>query len=813
VVRFLKGEQITFEGCFRMRDGLILFLFALLFLGGCSSDSSETIFGPDFSPSPQVSPVFPSPPPAFSPTPVPISSPSPVASPSPTPASGTVIVNFVLQRAVPNFVQTVRVRFVTSGGNVVLGPLTQNKAAQLTFSNVTTSAATIEIDYLVGTTIIGFFRGPLLWNGTAGPIIINDPDFVDVSTLQSLTLDPPQPRVPLGRMNIQFEANGRFSDGQVYDLTRSALWSSTNATAAIIGNTTGLLQTRGIGSTTVRAVVGNVTGTSNVTVTNATITRLQVQPSNANLTVLQATNLTAVATLSDSTTRDVTNLVQWRTGNRAVGEITEEGTLTAVAPGTTTAEATVGTLRGVCNVTVTGPNLTSLTISPLNFNMLRLAFQQMVATATFSDGSSRDVTTNVTWTSSVPSGAAINSATGLVRALFPGNATLRAHLGLAPDALTNVTVLDQFDPNPSPLPGPSPSPGASPTSPRRQDLPGGSNPSGLAPADLNGDGRVDLAVSAIGQPGDPGQVRVLFNGGNATFGPPTLYGTDLDPTFLAAGVMRTGARPDLVVAQTWTGELLSMRNNGSGVFTTNETTPDTGCDPLGVGIADFNRDGFNDVATALSSSFEVQILLGDAAGFLHYGPDPNFFTTDGFLYQVAIGDFDGRNGPDVATATSLLDNGVTVGLNDGNGAFSNTTKTSIPDGVATGIVTADFTGDGRLDLAVSDNDQNRVVILTGSGTGTFTISGSFPVGSCPNGIAVGDFNADGRPDIVTANAVSDNVSILLGTGGGNFTPGATLSVGRSPTQVATADFDGDGRSDLVTTNADEDTITIWTGVH
>jgi len=784
----------------------LILLLAVLLLGGCSSEE-ETVFGPSFSPSPQPSAALPSPPPAFSPTPVPGPSPSPQASPSPTPASGTVIVNFVLQRAVPNFVQTVRVRFVTAGGNVVLGPLTQNKTAQLTFNSVPTSSATLEIDYLIGTTIIGFFRGNLPWNGTAGPIIINDPDFVDVNTLTAITLDPPAPRVPLGRMNIQFEANGRFSDGQVYDLTRSALWSSSNTSAAIIGNTTGLLQTRGIGLTNVTAVVSNVTGRATVNVTNATITSLRVQPGTASVNVLQSTQLQAIATLSNNATRDVTDQCQWRTGNQGVAEITEEGTLTGVASGSTTAEASFGTLKGSSNVTVTGPNLTSLVISPLNFNMLRLNFQQMVATATFADGSSRDVTNNVTWTSSVPSGAAINSATGLIRALFPGVAVIRAHLGLAPDATTNVTVLDQFGPSTSPLPGPSPSPGTSPQPARRQDFPAGDNPSGLAAADLNGDGRPDLAVTAIGDdPGNNSTVGVYFNTGGS-LGPRTTYGAGMDAYVVTAGNMRTGQpRPDLVVSNAFDGDLLSMRNNGSGVFPANATTPGLGCDPYGLAIADYNRDGFNDVAVALASSFEVQIMLGDRDGDLSFG---DFFPAGIVPMELATGDFDNRNGPDLAVA-NLVGN-LTVALNDGTGAFTTTELDVSAENSA--IVTADFNGDGRLDLAVTHNDANAVSIFRGDGTGGFAFIISYPTGSCPLGLAFGDFNGDGRIDLVTANSEADTATILLGNGDLSFSAGHTLPVGRAPFSVVTADFDGDGRSDFVTSNADEDTITLWTGVH
>jgi len=716
-----------------------------------------------------------------------------------------VIVNFVLQRAVPNFVQTVRVRFVAPGGNVVQGPLTQPKTAQLTFTGVPTSSATIEMDYLIGTTIIGFFRGNLPWNGTAGPIIINDPDFVDVNTLTALTLDPPSPRTPLGQ-TIQFAASGRFSDGESYDLTRSVTWTSSNTTAAVIGPGTGLLETRAVGLTNVTAALNNVTGTAEVNVTNATITGLRLEPANASLSVLQTRQFQALATFSDASTRDVTGFAQWRTGNRATADITEEGTLTAVAAGNTTAEASLGTLRAHANVTVAGPNLTGLDVTPANFTLLRLSFQQLIATARFADGSARDVTTNVTWTSSVPSGAAVNSATGLVRGLFPGLAVIRAQLGLLPEAFANVTVLDQFGPGASPEPFPSPSPGASPRGPRRQDYPAAVNPAGIAAADVNGDNRIDLAVSSLGSQADiRGSVGVYLNVGGGSFGSRTTYGAGVEPYYLEAGVMRSGARPDLVVANSGNGKLLSMRNDGSGVFAANQTSPGLGGDPMGLGIADFNLDGFNDVAVVLQDNFEVQILLGAANGTLTLG---RHFDTGFLPLTLAVGDFDGRNGPDIAVANTQ-DN-LTVALNNGAGRF--TTRQIRPRADASGIVAGDYNGDGRLDLAFADFFNSQVAIMLGDGSGGFTAAGGFDVGSRPLSLAQGDFNGDGRLDLATCSSTDDTASLLLGAGDGSFTPGATLPVGRAPAAIVAADFDGDGRSDIATANADEDTVTVWTGV-
>src|SRR5271156_6774862 len=88
------------------------------------------------------------------------------------------------------------------------------------------------------------------------------------------------------------------------------------------------------------------------------------------------------------------------------------------------------------------------------------------------------------------------------------------------------------------------------------------------------------------------------------------------------------------------------------------------------------------------------------------------------------------------------------------------------------VAVGDFNGDGKLDLAVANNDGGNVSILLGNGDGTFQTALDFSVESGPSSLAVGDFNRDGKLDLAVANNVSGNVSILLGNGDGTFQPAA-----------------------------------------
>ncbi|MDX1925910.1 MAG: Calx-beta domain-containing protein [Pirellulaceae bacterium] len=112
------------------------------------------------------------------------------------------------------------------------------------------------------------------------------------------------------------------------------------------------------------------------------------------------------------------------------------------------------------------------------------------------------------------------------------------------------------------------------------------------------------------------------------------------------------------------------------------------------------------------------------------------------------------------------------------------------------IVTADFNGDGRLDIATSNNSSNTVSVVLSNANGTFQPALNSATGNNPLSLAFGDFNADGKLDIATANAA--DASVLLGNGNGTFQAPVSndLSDSSSPSSVAVGDFNGDGNLDL-----------------
>jgi len=123
------------------------------------------------------------------------------------------------------------------------------------------------------------------------------------------------------------------------------------------------------------------------------------------------------------------------------------------------------------------------------------------------------------------------------------------------------------------------------------------------------------------------------------------------------------------------------------------------------------------------------------------------------------------------------------------------------------VASADFNGDGRPDLAVTNSDYasggygGSVSIFLATGPRAFAAPVRYAVGRNPHMVTTGDFNGDGIVDLVVANKYSSSVSVLLGNGiggvpDGTFAPAVSYPTGGFPFQLVVRDFNGDGVQDL-----------------
>jgi uncharacterized protein (TIGR03437 family) len=391
----------------------------------------------------------------------------------------------------------------------------------------------------------------------------------------------------------------------------------------------------------------------------------------------------------------------------------------------------------------------------------------------------------------------------------------------------------------------------------------------VAVADLNGDGKLDLAAVVDSNYVSFGyEVAVALGNGDGSFATPTYIPAPQGS--IAIGDMNADGIPDIVTAGT------ILFGDGAGAFPNRQDydlPQAANASPGAVILADFNGDGRQDIVIAGGTPALLTGLAGSSVTVLFAQPDGTYFgpaisiasgvyTANTFIADLHRADFNGDGIPDFAYG-GLAGVGTMLGKGDGtfvssffsssprawylapgdfnrdgnqdlvallpypetatvlsffagkgDGTFQPARSVSLPDSPAD-LVSGDFNGDGKLDLAVMSSTQNdgtvdAVDIYLGNGDGSFQQGKSYPTGLSANWILAGDLNNDGTPDLVVttfgSQTQSGTVSALLGKGDGTFAPGTPIPLavrqneGFSGTMFL-ADFNGDGWLDVaVTTN-------------
>lgn len=125
-------------------------------------------------------------------------------------------------------------------------------------------------------------------------------------------------------------------------------------------------------------------------------------------------------------------------------------------------------------------------------------------------------------------------------------------------------------------------------------------------------------------------------------------------------------------------------------------------------------------------------------------------------------------------------------------------RPDLPAGrIPTAVAAADFNGDGKLDWAISNGQDNTIWIYLGNGDGTSTLPTILPItGVSPTWLIQTDLNGDGKADLVVAEADSSTVGVFLGNGDGTFQAEVEYSVPAPPLYLVADDFTGDGKVDI-----------------
>jgi hypothetical protein len=316
-------------------------------------------------------------------------------------------------------------------------------------------------------------------------------------------------------------------------------------------------------------------------------------------------------------------------------------------------------------------------------------------------------------------------------------------------------------------------------------------------ADFNGDNRLDLAIASLTRK----SINVLLGKGNGDFRTEITslenQITSLDK--MIYGDFNNDNRLDLAGISKYENFVLILIGNGDGTFEKKSTLYlAEGSILSGIAVTYFNSDTYLDIAVTLSNEKTVVVFFGKGDGNflkkLRLDTGINSYPTD-----IAVADFNRDGYQDIAVVNQYSRN-IVILLGHGNGSFE-APKTSFTGGRYNPIyfVVGDFNTDNLLDIAISYEQADFINVMFGHGNGTVGNSTKFYIGDHMLGhqIFVSDFNGDRYLDIVFADHLK--INLFVGDGNGNFEVHRVFSIENPLGQswLGFGDLNGDGYEDIV----------------
>lgn len=334
----------------------------------------------------------------------------------------------------------------------------------------------------------------------------------------------------------------------------------------------------------------------------------------------------------------------------------------------------------------------------------------------------------------------------------------------------------------------------------------GAGPNGVVLSDFNEDGILDVAVDNEGSH----DVSIRLGLGSGMFGDVMNFslGSPSGPQKMVVADFNRDGHQDIAVSSLYQNAVSILFGTGMASFSPVVHFP-AGIQPRGIAVGDVNADGADDLVTANSGGASISVLINDGHG--GFAPAVNYGLGDfSYTLDVALGDLTGDGVPDLAvTDYGMSALAIFPGL--GGGSFNPAYLSEPLDGPR-GLILADFNGNGTAGVAVTISGYpGEIQILLNSPEGFFDPAIAYQTGDEPSFLAAGKFNSDNFLDLAVPNAGQSSraVSIFSGTGIGTFQSAGALNSDWQPYAVAVGDLNGDLYDDLVVSNHGGNNVAVF----
>jgi|GEM_PF-1135958 len=377
------------------------------------------------------------------------------------------------------------------------------------------------------------------------------------------------------------------------------------------------------------------------------------------------------------------------------------------------------------------------------------------------------------------------------------------------------------------------------------NLPGANGPQSMVIADLDGDGKPDIAF-VNGYNNFISIYRNISTNG-ALLGPASFVPRlDLNPSTngvvgssyrLHAVDLDGDGKLDLIVCDANSDHISIFHNIAApGSLTTNSFeapfTLSTSYDTRFATATDLDGDGRVDIVAlnygAKTISIYKNVGTTGALNTNSFAPAVSLAAPGG-PYEAVIADLDGDGKPDLAVANSdsgtvaVYQNLATPGVIASN-SFAPYFEISGGGGNTSTIIAVDLDGDGKLDLVTGSGTGDSVNVfrnLSGGGlltTNSFAPRVDFGTPGWMHSVSVADFNGDGKPDLAVVGELNSYMAIFQNTStpgtftANSFAPRVDFGTGWNAWGIAVGDLEGDGRPDIVFGNYYDNTVQIYQNV-